>query len=178
MGSDYANEHWSRGKIKKKRDGNFSPSVLFFALPLAQSDSYTSPPPIARQILLPPFAFVFWISTANRCLQPEWLYFMSCKLAEGYSSATLSYRLSSSSSFSSSCLKPTSPWVQVWSCRATESVHFTVHYNRNLALNHTGTFSQHGSYPWVLSSWPTDWSTVWSLHMVCWHTVPTLYMST
>lgn len=65
-----------------------------FALPLAQSYSYTSPPPIARQILLPPFAFVFWISTVNRCLQPEWLYFMSCKLADKYSSATLSLTVS------------------------------------------------------------------------------------
>lgn len=49
-----------------QKNGNF-PSLPFpsFALPLLQSDSCTSP--TAQQILLPPFAFVFWISPENQC---------------------------------------------------------------------------------------------------------------
>ena len=48
------------------------------------------PLPAAWQILLLPFAFVFWISPANQCLQPEWPYFMFCELADRYPSARLS----------------------------------------------------------------------------------------
>lgn len=176
MGSDYANEYWSIGKMKKKRDGNFSPVLLCFLGKLLCITFGT--------VILPPHHAANFTASICFCfLDFHGKSMFTAWVALFYVLQTsrlillchpFSYRLSSSS-FSSSCLKPTSPWVQAWSCRP---VHLTVHYNSNLALNHTGIISIHGSYPCVLSSWPTDSSTVWSMHMVCWHTIPTLYMST
>lgn len=74
-------------RIKRIKSQDFA--VWVFSHARSQTAVKPPPPTTTWQILLLPFAFVFWIFPVNQCLQPEWLYFMFCKLAERLSSGIL-----------------------------------------------------------------------------------------
>lgn len=120
-------------------------------------------------ILLLPFAFVFWISPANRCLQPEWPYFMSCELAQIHRCYPLSPSLSILLFLflHPASVDPPSPPTPAPG--AMGSFRFTLLSVQFSFTSQSLSPKQHGPRPCVRTSWPTHSTTMYIIVIIAAH---------